>query len=170
MTEASDRAMYSRIVQDWYRTSGLSWAKLAARAGVSKVHLKRVAYGGGLASMEVTAKLAEAIPAPSLVSIMGRIRSRRCPRCGVGFQVESHGRHRVYCSDDCQNKASRERTHDRQYRGVVSELRTTRDRLVVLSDAVGAFCRSCEPDGQCQMAECELRAVSPLPLARRAIA
>jgi len=31
--------------------------------------------------------------------------------------------------------------------------------------AAGAFCRSCEPDGLCQTPTCELRPLSPLPLA-----
>jgi hypothetical protein len=40
-----------------------------------------------------------------------------------------------------------------------------RDRLRVLERGVAAFCRACEPDGVCHMARCELRPVSPLPLA-----
>lgn len=43
------------------------------------------------------------------------------------------------------------------------------DSLIQIVDAqrsaVDAFCRSCEPDGYCQTPACELRPLSPLPLA-----
>lgn len=38
-------------------------------------------------------------------------------------------------------------------------------RLNVVTAAVGGFCRACEPQGVCRAPDCELRPVSPLPLA-----
>jgi hypothetical protein len=57
----------------------------------------------------------------------------------------------------------------RQYTGSDSKRQARVDRsarqLTVIAASVGAYCRSCEPEGVCHAADCELRPVSPLPLA-----
>jgi hypothetical protein len=67
---------------------------------------------------------------------------------------------RIYCSPGCQRVAEKMRvgsTIDK--RAAVAE-----KRLTLHVRAVGAFCLSCSPDG-CTEPTCELRAVSPVPLA-----
>lgn len=47
----------------------------------------------------------------------------------------------------------------------IARLDRSERRLTVVQAAVGAFCGACEPSGVCRAPECELRPVSPLPLA-----
>jgi transcriptional regulator with XRE-family HTH domain len=173
MTEANDRAMFGRLIREAKVKSGLTWNALADSIGTSNTHLKRLASGGCLASPEMAAHLADHFGNPVLVDIMARLRTRTCVRCGVTFRTQAHSQQRIYCTEACQNRGQyQKRIGDREFvlRGTRSELHDTKAVAAAQSAAIAAFCASCEPEGHCRMASCELRDVSPLPLSRRATA
>ena len=170
MTDAIDRAMFAKLVKGGYAKSGETWAANAASCGISATHLKGIAAGTRMPSPEQAAVLAEHFTSAALVDIMTRLRTRSCLRCGATFRTRKHGNQQRYCDADCQNRAEYERRHDHELRGMRSELAAMKARQGEQSAAIAAFCASCEPEGHCRMASCELRAVSPLPLSRMAIA
>lgn len=67
--------------------------------------------------------------------------------CGRPFDRITSGLRRDFCSDRCRTMANRRPDKRRDER----------------QDAIDAFCASCEPEGLCRTAECELRGFSPLP-------
>jgi hypothetical protein len=121
----------------------------------------------------MAARLAEQLATPSLVDIMTRLRTRTCVHCGVTFRTQAHSQQRIFCTELCQNRGQyQKRIGEREMllAGTRSELADAQAVMAAQSAAIAAFCASCEPDGLCRMASCELRDVSPLPLARRATA
>jgi len=67
-----------------------------------------------------------------------------------------------YCSKGCKAvQYDRQRRASRGHAGVLAKR-----RLEMFQDAVAAMCRTCEPEGFCRDAECALREVSPLQMAK----
>ena len=170
MTEAKDRQLLARLIRHGKVRSGLTWEALSASSGLSATHLKRLAFAGCLPSPEAAVALSESLASPSIPTVLMRIRTRRCERCGATFLFARQGARQRYCDRACQRWAQDERVRDHTIRGTRSELAEARARATAQTNAIAAFCASCEPEGYCHEAACELRAVSPLPLSRRAVA
>jgi len=129
--------------------------------------------------------LADILDAPVLVEMALDIRSGDCVECGKPFrQHPKAGSQQRFCSHACKsthnNRLSKERTRSsRADRITQAKLReryalAARDKAMAEAAqrdrAIAAFCRSCEWDGVCKMADCELREFSPLPLSKEAAA
>lgn len=137
--------------------------------------------GLNLPRTEKAAVLADTLRWPRLLSMVVEARTDRCQRtgCPLTFRNDT-GRPRKYCSVACQRQAEAMRTAatrarqagqtgdgKRRYQEVAqlrSAVRIGDERLLVLAEAIAAFCGECEPQGVCHEARCALRVASPLPL------
>lgn len=139
---------------------GLKRQTLARLTGVSRTSIALYLQGNNMPRLETSERLAEALDWPGLAELMARSRTYRCLVCPRVFVNDGMGPRR-YCSDSCRDVAQKLRV------GTPTRQRADRaERALHLhAGAVAAFCASCEPAGLCRTPECELRAVSPLPLA-----
>lgn len=116
--------------------------------------------------------MAEALDWEYLADLSLAANTRQCAYCGSGFIItRTQGVERKHCSKRCQvndaHRFSRERGRYARQREERERHRKLLDaRLTQHQEAVAAFCRECEPEGLCRTAECALRDVSPLPLAK----
>ena len=130
-------------------------------------------------------RLADILDAPILVIVAGEYRDGECRECGKLFrQHEKAGKTQVFCGPACKstwsNRKQRERTRStradriaiakQRERSALAKAEQARVERTEICRAVAAFCRSCEWDGICKMAECELRAYSPFPLSVESVA
>ncbi len=113
--------------------------------------------GDVLPSLDQARELAEALSDPRILEIVQEGRMLTCPVCTRTFEWRGGGR-ATYCSDRCRRYGANGATRRR------SNLPLVENELALFRDRVAAFCGACEPDGICKTSECELRAVSPLPL------
>jgi transcriptional regulator with XRE-family HTH domain len=127
--------------------------------------------GVRLPRVESAAAIADALSAPVIAEAVVRQRTMQCALCGRDFLFNNvGGRRRRYCSQDCGANAwnsERRRVTEKDWGMVHTRWRS---RYQKAQAAIEAFCRSCEWDGICKTPDCELRAVSPLPLEKRAAA
>ena len=139
---------------------------LAASTGVTRTALTFYRDGVNLPSAEVAARLADFLHHPSLVAIAAEGRSGTCETCARPFVSGAGAGNRRYCSEDCRSiRAKRRSGVPVRQRAIAAERRSAR-----YVAAVAAYCRACEPEGVCRASDCPLRVVSPLPVARRAVA
>lgn len=164
---------------------------LMKATGVSQSTLGLYLRGDNLPTPRTAERLAESLRWPRLAAIAREGRTGRCAACGTTF-VNAGGGPKRYCSTRCLQDHARGRVerfgkaHEavsllkaemlragpvrRQLVGKALTLLDERPdivaerRLVEHMDAVAAFCRSCSGD-ECRTPECEMRAISPLPLA-----
>lgn len=147
---------------------GLTQTALARRSGYGASNLHRVLSDGRIPAPDVITRLADALAWPSLVERAIADRTGRCAMCGAPF-VRHHKKPSTrYCGRLCQRAAVARQSRDHHRRKVLTETRLVRQRLDQHQLAVLAFCRGCEPDGECRTPECSLRPVSPLRLAQHA--
>lgn len=118
--------------------------------------------GTNLPRLETALRISEALMEPRLADIVREARTGACETCGAAFLNEG-GSPKRYCSQPCKVVRNVMRTGvPTRERAVVAER-----RLALHREAVAAYCAACEPEGLCRDAECPLRLVSPLTLARR---
>lgn len=141
---------------------GVGKKGLTRQLGVSGGLLWQWSNGNNLPRMETALRLAEALGEPRLADIVREARTASCEVCGASIINEGGGPVR-FCTEACRvvRNVARSGTPTRQ-RAVVAER-----RLALYQDAVAAYCAGCEPEGLCRDAECALRPVSPLRLARK---
>jgi hypothetical protein len=133
---------------------------LSAATGISESSLVNYRSGYNLPRHETAVALADSLGWPKLIEISREAREGRCPVDGRPF-INEGGAPRIYCSPECHRIATQLRDTGAPRR--VLAVRFER-RLTVYQAAVEAFCRSCQPEGFCRDAGCQLRGVSPLPL------
>lgn len=152
---------FGRLLDATLRARGVSRRSLALRLGTSPGLVWQWCAGNNLPRLESALRLADALGEPRLAAIVREARTAPCEACGAPVLAEG-GRPVRYCSEACRavRNAMRGGVPSRE-RAVVAER-----RLAIHRDAVAAFCRACCPDGLCDDATCDLRPVSPLPLAR----
>ncbi len=113
--------------------------------------------------------MAEALTCDRLAELSLAANTRTCLHCRATFVItRTHGTERRYCSKGCQVNAAHayQRRLERDKATRERSRRLLDERLTLHQEAVAAFCKGCEPEGLCRTAECPLRSVSPLPLAR----
>lgn len=140
-----------------------SWkvSDAAREAGMSESNLSGLRRGRWQPTPETGRRLAALLDAPQLVALAADGRKVDCPVCRKVF-VAAGRKPARYCSRRCYiTDYSRQRQRSRR-----GHQRVGLWRAAEYQDAVAAFCRACEPDLTCKRAECPLRPVSPLPLAR----
>lgn len=153
-------------------------AALAAEAGVHPSVIHSARSGRSVPLPVNVAALARVLDAPELVRVATASRTVTCAECGTSFMrgVQEYGR---FCRSVCRKRyharvlaERRKAAEPQKVRSLQAEngflrlhLAEERKRLESVRAAVDAMCRSCEPEGMCRMAACDLRAVSPLRLA-----
>lgn len=147
---------------------GLRVVDIARELGVETQTVVEWRQGERLPLVHNAVKLADVLSAPSLLHMTTRARTMACGFCHRDFIVtNSGGRPRKYCSEQCQSSgtAERRRSETRERWGKVHTRWENRYRKA--QDAIDRMCHECADwEGVCRMAECPLRAVSPLPLAK----
>lgn len=137
---------------------------LARELGVRPATVSEWTRGIRVPSMEFAGALRDL--APGLGSLLVTAHTVECDICGATtIQGKRNARKSRYCSPACKATA-----HDRRQRNSRASMASiAKRRLVIYREAVEAMCRECTAGEMlCVMAECPLRPVSPVPLAREA--
>lgn len=144
---------------------GVSKRGLAARLtgnGSSRSSIQLWVKGESLPTVETARRLDAVLGTVHLEGIVARSRIVKCEnRCGATVIVRGNQARTRYCSQACARQAAKVRS------ALLPKRDTLARRLELHRRAVAAFCAACQPDGICRAPECELRSVSPLPLAAR---
>lgn len=171
LAAASDRAPAARRfgleLRRAVKARGSSQRRLAAELGLNRGRIANWAAGTASPTVEMAERMADALMWPRLTDLARAGRTLTCVPCGRTFVAEGKGPQR-YCSLDCKRFQGSKRVPGRRdLTRAVLERRVNR-----YSEAVAAMCAGCEPSGLCRTAECPLQiaGVSPLPLAREALA
>jgi hypothetical protein len=148
------------------QAAGTSNAALARTMGVGVGLVWKWRSGSSLPTPENVAAFCEALGDDNLRRTFEAARRKRCPVCRSRFMDFGRFLKKRYCGRRCANTATNRRARDSRGKdGVLAQ-----SRLAIYVDVVERMCRSCEPEGLCHLASCELRGVSPLKLARRSAA
>lgn len=181
--KALKAAEFGRELAKAAAARSVSWNELERVTGIGHTSIDNYRNGRILPKTEVGQALATALQWPRLAELIVAARTFQCARrgCQRTFRNDT-GAPRKFCSDECHRlneklKASARSNRSAGRAGVWSSadsaatrqlragLRIADERIVVLTDAIAAMCRGCEPEGACQTPECALRPHSPLPLA-----
>lgn len=148
---------FSRLFKEAVERNDTSFSAVAAALGVSKQNVREFATGTRLPRLETAAKIADALHEPAILAAVRDARTRACRNCRADMLVNTTSRY--FCGEECRilYRAKTNKPLDRRSLTVIGS------SLDVHRGAVEAFCRSCEPDGVCRDAGCELRPVSPFP-------
>lgn len=180
-SKAQFGAALSRRIAD----RGLTAAALSRITGIHDSQLGNYRHGRTMPEPEQMARIAVALEAPGLVEMYDEVLARECDYCGRRFRKHPRAnmRHR-FCTTRCKEHWQIDVGKQRRLVARPDVIEHLRSRLsgkenrisdllaerATYSEAVSAFCRSCEWDGICKAPGCELRPVSPLPLARERVA
>ena len=145
------------------RDNGTNGRRLARTLGITTSAIYVYRSGGNLPSLETAARFADVLGHPNLVAIVAAGRSGKCEFCGRPFTSAVTAGNRRFCTARCRVRAYHRPSRDTAPKRVAIAERTAASHIA----AVDAFCKSCEPELVCRTADCPLRIVSPLPLARR---
>lgn len=166
------------------RARDIPLKEVAKAAGVGHTALDHYRTGSILPKTATGLAIADVLDWPKLARIIEAARTFVCarPGCGRTYRHEG-GSPRKYCTPSCAKQAAVQRiastrlrqagqTGDGRHRAAAiarlrSAARIADERAVVAETAIAAYCRECEPEGLCRVADCPLRALSPLPLATR---
>jgi transcriptional regulator with XRE-family HTH domain len=150
---------------------GISVNELARRTGWQKATISDYRRGEHLPLVGRAGAIAEVLAAPRLLALCVSLRTVTCDECERTFVRDKRGGNQQrWCTFACKDRYRKRVTYaaDRAWTGKRYD---TWQRIAKrLQGRVDAMCRSCEPDGLCRQADCELRGVSPLPIDRRAAA
>lgn len=162
MTAAAVGPLIRRLMD----SQGITSKAMAARLGVNVQSLTEWRRGHKLPSVKNAEKLADALAAPSILSLVTRARTLTCDVCKRPFvQTNSGGRKRRYCSMRCQATGTSEmrKGENKVLWGKVHTRWQNRYRRA--QDAIDRMCGECSDwENVCRIASCPLRSVSPLPL------
>lgn len=163
MTPAQEWASALRAAMKMRR---MTIERLAQLTGLHYATVARWRTGTrSLPTYEHAVMVADALDRPSLAELAERLLSAPCDICGLRFIARRRSGQR-YCSPRCNRVASwRAKQGSR-----VDENRLAKMRLALYQEVVARYCRGCEPSGVCLTPACDLRELSPLPLARRNVA
>lgn len=158
----SDRAIrFGRELERAMKTRGVGARTIIDPIGASRTSVMYWRTGRILPRIETARKLAAVLDWPKLETLAIELRRKACLTCATEFVDDSGSDNRTYCSASCQRVKEKVRVgEDRRTRAARAER-----QLTIHQRAVAAYCRGCEPSGRCVTAECDLRPVSPLPLA-----
>jgi transcriptional regulator with XRE-family HTH domain len=146
-------------------------ADLAAQLDMDQSTIIDWRSGKRLPRLASAAALSDAIHMPSLSEYVVELRSMKCALCSKAFIYDNvGGRRRKFCSQDCASSSwnSVHRSKNEREWGMVHT--RWRNRFRKAQKAIDRFCLTCEWDGVCKTPDCELRSVSPLPLAVERVA
>lgn len=156
-----DRAIrFGHELERAMKKRGVGTRTIAEPLHASRTSVMYWRTGRMLPRIDTARRLAEVLDWPRLASLALELRQKACTVCGTVFADDSGSDNRVYCTPSCQRVKEKGRVGvDRRARAATAER-----KLILASRAIAAYCSTCEPEGRCYAAECELRPVSPLPL------
>lgn len=140
----------------------MSRTRLAAHVGASPRSVNDWLAGRRFPLVIQAERLAEALEAPQLATMILEAHRVACQICGkVTIKTNRGGNAQLYCSAECKLAAN-----NRRKRNVtILDSHLTRHRLTKHQDAVDAMCRECTlGESLCHQWQCPLRCVSPIPL------
>lgn len=157
----NDRAIrFGEALTSAMRRRKLGSRTVAEALGSSRTSVMYWRTGRILPRIDTADRLAQVCGWAPLAALARTLRRKTCEVCPTVFIDDSGSDNRRYCSPACQRVAEKRRVGvSREHRAAVAER-----ALLAHKRAVAAYCRACEPEGRCTAPECELRAVSPLPL------
>lgn len=144
------------------KARGLTHKEFAAQLGCAPNWLSRYSNAHSVPTMDRAIEIADLLMWPAIIDRVKDYASRNCELCGTPFLQVSQQLKKRFCTNAC-----RATYHSRKMRGndEVKE-RFGRMRLRVYAERIAAYCKECTgSEGVCREPECELREVSPLPLA-----
>lgn len=160
------RRRFRTAIQIALARSGMTHAELARAVGVRRAQtISEWVRGLDYPLVLHAPRLAEALDAPDLATLVIEGRTIQCEVCGASSVASNKGSQKIYCSVRCKAAAN-----DRRRRNVrVIDSHLARHRLTEHQEAVAAFCRDCTlGETLCPLWACKLRPVSPLPLSEEA--
>ena len=181
-------AKLGNLIRRAMTNRGWTVTAFSKEIGYSPGNLSMARSGLRLPAPETIARIADALDAPGIVEAYREVRETTCGECERAFIPGARWGRARFCSRRCRQKhhsriwSAKRRVKDdvrlrivvlglrSSIRGLDSEIAEQGDALAVYRAAVDAFCRSCEWSGVCRTPDCELRPVSPLPLATEAVA
>lgn len=149
-------------------TRGVRGVDVWRPAGINRSTWQRVLQDKDIPSMDTAERLADQLDWPRLVTVAAAARTKPCVVCGAAFLAASKAERAKYCSHACASLVHARRERDAARVRTLTDTRLVRKRLADHQAAVARFCRRCA-DHACPDAKCELRDLSPLPLARRRV-
>lgn len=186
--KARQAADFGRELVKALAARNVSLNELARVTGIGHTAIDHYRSGRTLPRTAPAQAIAETLRWPKLAEIVVAARTLTCARtcCARTFRNETGAARRRYCSVGCQQLAVKLRatatenrragqrgewssTDSAAVRQARAAVKIADERVLVLSDAIAAMCRGCEPEGLCQTADCPLRPHSPLPLATHEI-
>jgi predicted nucleic acid-binding Zn ribbon protein len=154
---------FGALLVETMAARGVGKKGLARQLATSGGLIWQWSAGNNLPRLETALRLAEALGEPRLADIVREARTVNCEVCGTPILNEG-GTPVRFCTESCREVRRKLRVgaEPARVRAVGAER-----RLALYQDAVATMCRGCEPEGLCRDAECALRPVSPLRMARK---
>lgn len=180
--KAAQAAAFGRELVKACQVRDIPLKELERTCGVGHTTLDNYRRGLILPKTETAIVLAETLDWPPLRHLILKFRTYPCARPGCGHTFRNDGGSRkAYCSETCrriaeslrmaerrarqagQTEINRGRHRANQLQRLRAALKIADERNVLLSEAIEAMCRDCEPEGICRTEGCALRPFSPLP-------
>ena len=161
LTDKQRRA-FGRYLRRHIRARGFLQKDLAAALGTHPCVIANWVQGRTFPSLAHAVELADVLGDERILAYARKLRRTSCVECGREFIDTTMQLKAQFC---CMAHTA---THwkRKQRERTASAYKADRHRLALYVESVDRHCRSCEPRGVCVTAECPLREVSPLPLAR----
>lgn len=182
--KAAKALAFGREMVKAIRARDIPLKEVARAAGVGHTAIDHYRQGSAMPKTATAHAIAEVLDWPKLARIIEEARTFVCarPGCSRTYRHDGGGP-RKYCTPACTQQAENQRMASRRLRQAaqtgdgrhraagIAQLRSAAriadERAQMAEGAIAAYCRECEPEGLCRLADCPLRAFSPLPLATR---
>lgn len=146
-------------------SKSMTLTELADEVGLATSAVYHLSRGRRTPTIKSAEAIATALDAPYLATWVVEMRKKSCVVCGATFVDRGTTLNARCCGLPCSRTLRARKDRKIRVESHAHAAIVARRRLRLYSDAVIAFCRSCEPEGVCKSEDCELRSVSPLPLA-----
>jgi transcriptional regulator with XRE-family HTH domain len=146
-------------------SKGMTLVQLADEIGMAASALYHLSRGSRTPTIQSAEAIATALDAPYLAAAAVEMRKKSCVVCGATFVDRGTTLNARCCGMACSRTLRARKDRIVRVESNAHAAIVARRRLRLYSDAVVAFCRACEPEGLCRSEACELRSVSPLPMA-----
>jgi transcriptional regulator with XRE-family HTH domain len=162
MNRAEARRRFPNRIRAAIAERGLTQTEVARLAGLtSHSNVGDWCRGDRFPALEQAPALAEHL-GYDIATLIVAGHTFRCIVCDREVTQTKRTSTPKFCSPNCKAvQYDRKRRDSRGHVGVMAKR-----HLEVFQEAVASFCRQCEPEGFCRDADCALRPVSPLQLAR----
>jgi transcriptional regulator with XRE-family HTH domain len=147
ITLVATQASVAATIRRAMGRKGMKQSHVAKAVGRSQNAVSGWLLGRYVPTLATGERLAAVLSDESIANAVRRARSGRCLFTPCGRAFERKLADQLYCRAQCRDRANKHPQHRRDPR----------------QDAIDAFCKACEPEGLCRIADCALRGFSPLP-------